>query len=113
MCLEHDKHLVNAKLCRKEYKKYAELKNTNESKWFSVDLEKVIMLPRFPGVKTVAFAKRIVAYNLTFAPFGKWKDGRGETTPPVADTWHQGEGGRSATEIASGYRAFIEHNRDI
>ncbi|GFR89043.1 CAI-1 autoinducer sensor kinase/phosphatase CqsS [Elysia marginata] len=37
----------------------------------SVDLQKVIMLPRLPGVKSCAFTKRIIAFNETFAGLGK------------------------------------------
>ena len=36
----------------------------------SVDLQKVIMLPRMPGNKTAIIIKRIVAYHETFAPLG-------------------------------------------
>ena len=32
---------------------------------------------------------------------------------PYAVTWHQGEGGRSAQEIASAYKFFIEYHRDV
>ena len=81
--------------------------------YFSVDLEKVIMLPRLPEVKTVVFTKRIVAYNLTFAPLGDQKYGPNKEMQPYVITWHQGEGGRSAQEIAPAYKFFIEYHRDV
>jgi hypothetical protein len=37
----------------------------------SVDMQKVIMLPHMPGVKTALFTRRIVAYHETFANMGK------------------------------------------
>lgn len=37
----------------------------------SVDLQKVIMLPRMPGVKTAVFTRRITAFHETFAMVGK------------------------------------------
>ncbi|RXN08104.1 sorting nexin [Labeo rohita] len=40
----------------------------------SVDLQKVIMLPRMPGLKTTIFTKRIVAFHETFASVGKKKN---------------------------------------
>jgi len=36
----------------------------------SVDMQKVIMLPRLPGVKTCVFTWRLVAFHETFAPRG-------------------------------------------
>ena len=43
----------------------------------SVDMQKVIMLPRIPGLKVVVFCKRIVIFNETFAPLGKGKKATG------------------------------------
>lgn len=40
----------------------------------SVDLQKVIMLPRMPGVKTAVFTWRIVACHEIFASVGKKAD---------------------------------------
>ena len=37
----------------------------------SVDMQKVIMLPCMPGVKTALFTRKIVAYHETFATIGK------------------------------------------
>ena len=37
----------------------------------SVNLQKVIMLPRIPGVKSTAFTKRIIAFHHQFAVVGK------------------------------------------
>ena len=34
----------------------------------SVDLQKVVMLPRLPGLKNVCFTRRLVGSNHTFAP---------------------------------------------
>ena len=36
----------------------------------SVDMQKVVMLPRLPGVKCAVFTKRIVVFNETFAALG-------------------------------------------
>ena len=65
------------------------------------------MLPRLPGVKTVAFMKRIIAYNETFAPLGNKKIVKEKSALPVAITWSQGEENRSAQEICSTYFKFV------
>ena len=72
----------------------------------SVDMQKVIMLPRIPGLKVVVFCKRIVIFNETFAPLGKGKKATGVL-------WHEGIKGRSAPDLASTYTTFIRANRDI
>ena len=43
----------------------------DSSTMFSVDMEKVIMLPRMPGVKQCIFTRRLVGYHMTFAPLGE------------------------------------------
>ena len=67
-CLKYSKHITTANIARAAYKE--EAINNNDGSKFSVDLQKVVMLPRMPGIKTVVFTKRIVAYNETFAPLG-------------------------------------------
>ena len=74
----------------------------------SVDLEKVIMLPRFPGNKTAIFCKRIVAFNETFAPVGRSRGGKKAT----GVLWHEGVKGRTGADIASTYLKFIRRHRD-
>ena len=58
---------------------YREKKNrewTDNKKAGSVDMQKVIMLPRLPGLKVVVFCKRIVVFNKTFAPAGVSRNGK-------------------------------------
>ena len=71
------------------------------------------MLPRLPGIKTVAFTKRIIASNETFAPLGEMKKVRGKRMPPYAVSWYEAVGGRSAQEICSAFKLFIDFHRDI
>ena len=80
---------------------------------FSVDLQKVIMIPRLPGVKSVVFTERIIAYNLTFAPLGDKKKTPEKQMKPYAVTWHEAEGKRSAQEIESGYKFSIAYHHDF
>ena len=106
---EHDQRLKRSALSKHYYQIDAAKNNSTVGSIFSVDLQKVIMMPPLPGVKTVVFPKRIIAYNETFAPLGKKS---GDT---IAVTWHEGIGGRDAPEIASCFEKFIflRSNRDI
>ena len=74
-----------------------------------VDMQKVIMLLRIPGLKVVVFCKRIVLFNETFTPVGGSKKG-GKAT---AVLWHEGVKGRSASDVASTNIRFIRSNRDV
>ena len=71
---------------------------------FSVDLQKVVMIPRMPGCKTVAFTRRIIAFNETFAPLGS-KNTLKNKDIACAITWHEGITKRNGEDIAS---AFIK-----
>ena len=108
-CNEHDQHLKRSALSRHYYQIDAAKNNSTVESIFSVDLQKVIMLPHLPGVKTVVFTKRIIAYNETFEPLGK------KSGDAIAVTWHKAIGGRDAPEIASCFEKFIflRSNRDI
>ena len=71
------------------------------------------MLPRLSGVKTVVFTKRIIVYNETFAPLSDKKKIPNKSMRPYAMTWHEAVAGRSAQEISSVFRSFINYHPDI
>lgn len=75
----------------------------------SVDLHKVIMLPRMPRLKASIFTKRIVAFHETFASVGKKKNKKNT----ISVVWHEGIAGRSAAEITSAYMAALVKERDV
>ena len=66
------------------------------------------MLPRIPGVKTIALIKRIIAFHETFATVGTKS-----TKPNISVVWHEALAGRSASEIASCFEAILKLERDI
>ena len=74
----------------------------------SVDLQKVIMLPAMPGIKSVCFTKRIIAFHQTFAPIDAYK--REIKTTSVV--WHEAVAGRLGCEIASTYLMALNIDRD-
>ena len=112
-CSSYAEHKIKAQISLLKYKEDSLKVNTDKESYFSVDLQKIIMLPRLPGVKTVAFTKRIIAYNETFAPLGNKKIVKEKSALPVAITWNQGKGNRSAQEICSTYFKFMCAFRDV
>ena len=78
-----------------------------DTEYFSLDLQKVRMLPEMPGVKTTIFTPRIVAYNETFSPIGV------KCGPSTAVIWHQGVAGRKDEDICSAFVKFIKTKRDV
>lgn len=62
----------------------------------SVDLQKIIMLPRMPGGKTVVFTRRISVFHETFAMVGKMSSREKNALSVI---WHEGIAGRSAVEV--------------
>ena len=111
-CLKYKKHQQKKEEARQGYKSdksVSEGKSNNDTIFFSLDLQKVRMLPEIPGVKSAVFTGRICAYNESFSPIGRQKG------KSYAIIWHQGISGRNDEDIASAFRKFIcrSENRDI
>ncbi|KAG5865348.1 hypothetical protein JTB14_023913 [Gonioctena quinquepunctata] len=85
ICQQWDEHMKEAAKSRTRYKEYAGREPVEGEKVFSVDLEKVIMLPRCDMFKNVIFPQRIIAYNENFVPVGTKQQGG---IKPVATIWH-------------------------
>ena len=108
-CLRWQKHKQSALQSRLRYKEDAETSSWPDGTSVrSADLQKVIMLPRMPGVKSCVFTRRVVAYHETFASVGKGKNKKNT----ISVLWHEGIAGRSAAEITSAYMAALEKERD-
>ena len=69
-CNSWNEHVKKAKIARESYKADSEFDWPSHVSVKSVDLQKVIMLPRISGLKTIAFTKRIIAFHETFATVG-------------------------------------------
>jgi len=95
-------HITAANNARACYRQDAEKDWPEDYSVRSVDLQKVIMLPRLPGNKTAIFTKRIVAYNETFAAVGKSKKGT-SSKKTYCVLWHEGVAKRSAEEVTSAF----------
>ena len=94
-------------MARSSYRKDREksLAEDRDSIYFSLDLQKVRMLPEIPGVKSAVFTRRVCAYNESFTPIGDGKLGQ-----TIALLWHQGLGERNDEDIVSCFKAFLKHN---
>ena len=91
----HEEHLNRAKTSRTHYRTDADSDWPERTVIRSVDLQKVIMLPRMPGVKSAIFTKRIVAYHETFAVVGNAEKNKDKH---VSVVWHEGISGRGAAQ---------------
>ena len=74
---------------------------------FSVDMEKVIMLPRMPGVKHCIFTRRLAGYHMTFAPLGEKQQAK-----PYGIIWHEAIRDRKAEDVTSTFLRVIRSFRD-
>ncbi|KAL2089719.1 hypothetical protein ACEWY4_014407 [Coilia grayii] len=108
-CERWQQHISEAVETRLHYRSDADRDWPDDTSVRSVDLQKIIMLPRMPSVKSAVFTRRISAYHETFAPVGK-KTNKNKT---ISVVWHEGIAGRNVKEIASAYGAALEKERDI
>ena len=111
-------HIKSAKLTRKEYRRNADTYPEKGVYCMSADMEKVIMLPRLPGVKTAVFTRRIVMYHETFAPLvpskevrQNWReDGKvPEKLKVLGMIWHEGVQGRCDEDVTSTVIKVLHH----
>lgn len=109
ICSKWQTHIKLAKESRQLYREQAAAvtDNNNNTIFVSVDLQKVIMLPRIDSFKRIIFAKRLVAYNESFVCLGS-------TTklPPFAVLWNESISGRNKEDIVSAFYAFMLWRRD-
>jgi len=62
VCKRWYEHINKTRDARKMYRHDAKKKWPDDTSVRSVDLQKVIILPQMPGMKTAAFTKRIIAF---------------------------------------------------
>lgn len=60
------------------------------------------------GLKTVVFSQRLVAFNETFAPVGKYT----QTTPVLACVWNEAVSGRSSNDVLGCFHRIIIRLKD-
>ena len=109
VCVDFELYIKTATKAREKYREEKNREWTDNEKVVSVDMQKIIMLPRLPGLKVVVFCKRIVVFNETFAPVGGSKNGKDKATDVL---WHEGIRGRSTADVESKFVSFIRKCRD-
>ena len=103
-CQRFGEHIITAIATHEHYKEDAR-KDIDPNEIRSVDLQKVMLLPRLPGLKKAIFCKRLVTFNESFVPVGH-KHGKG-----IGVLWHKGIAGRSASEVASTFINIVRSSR--
>ena len=97
-CQAFSVHKTNAARSREMYKNDNAKETNIEDAYFSADMQKAIMLPRLPGVKTCVFTRRLVLFHETFAPLG----GKCRRKA-VGVVWHEAVREHNAEDVASSY----------
>ena len=77
----------------------------------SVDMQKVIMLPRLAELNQAIFFKRLILFNETFARVGG--KAKGKSIKSTGVLWHESIKGRSAEDVANTFIFFLSQNRDV
>lgn len=95
-CEKYSIHQERYHTSRAEYEKMKKTQLSTNSLCVSIDLQKVIMLPRLDMSKLIIFYKRLVAYNQSFVPVGKWTGDRG----PIAVVWNEAISCRKKEDIS-------------
>nr|XP_029734025.1 uncharacterized protein LOC109422949 [Aedes albopictus] len=102
ICEQYRNHLQLATSARKEYREDGDSIKPGYVV-LAVDLQKVIQLPRLDGLKTVVFSQRLIAFNETFAPVGKYT----QSTPVVACVWNEAVTGRASNDIIGCFHLVV------
>ena len=96
-CNEFALHKDKYEAARAMYRADKEI-SSEDTRYLSVDLQKVILLPRLPGYKSAIFTPRLITFNQTFAPLGGKKS---SSRRPLGVIWHAATSGRKAEDITS------------
>lgn len=102
VCKIYLTHKLKYDEARKQYKNAVTTDKTDEygqtkTVVYSMDLQKVIMLPIIEEFKECIFTKNIVVFNESFVPVGADQP---EDIQPIACIWHEGISGRKKQTFA-------------
>lgn len=101
-------HKIKASKATAKYHQDSLLPHNQNIRIYSMDLQKVILIPNMPAVKDSYFISRLTAFNLTFcslkqkAPFKNY-----------CSMWHEGIGGRDGYNIVDAIFRVFEEERDV
>lgn len=95
-CKNWSIHNTNAMQARRKYQIHVEKAHTStEIEFVSVDLQKVIMLPKMEEFKDALFTRRIVVLNQSFVSLGSLQN----MQKPIAILWHEAVSRRKKEDI--------------
>uniref|UniRef100_A0A6P7GZS5 Uncharacterized protein LOC114349017 n=1 Tax=Diabrotica virgifera virgifera TaxID=50390 RepID=A0A6P7GZS5_DIAVI len=94
---EHKEHYTEA---RQAYQADQEKKLDSDERIFSVDMQKVLLLPKM-STKNSFFISRLVVFNETFASLGNDEN--------ICVMWHEAIRGRSAADVTSAYYNIMKN----
>ncbi|CAJ1084251.1 uncharacterized protein LOC122862640 [Xyrichtys novacula] len=109
-CRMWEEHREKAEKATRDYKRDARKQQSGELSIRRVDLQRVILLPRMPGVKPALLTKRLFVFHETFATVGQR---RGSEKKSISVIWHEGMALRKAVEVASAYVVALQRERDV
>lgn len=104
----YEDHKAKASKAIQKYQEDASLENTSSVRYYSMHLQKVMLLPDMPKVKESFFLSRMITFNLTFAPIRKKTN-----VNNICILWHEAYSGRDAHDIVNAIAAMIEKERDF
>lgn len=102
---KYEEHSTKATEATEAYNKDKEAEEGRNLKIYSMDLEKVLLIPIMPKVKETFFVSRLVVFNETFASL---KPG----AQSYCCVWHEAIAGRDAPQIIDSILSFIREERD-
>ena len=77
VCKKQESHLESATKSCEVYRKDASINTNSDETYFSMDMQKVLMLPHLLGIKTALFTRRIIMNNQSIVPSGSFKSTNG------------------------------------
>ncbi|CAH1106435.1 unnamed protein product [Psylliodes chrysocephalus] len=103
-----NEHKVKVSKATAKYKANSLVPENENLGIYSMDLQKVILLPIMPGVKDALFVSRLVAFNLTFCSLKQ-----NPTTKNYCSMWHEGIAGRDGHNIVDAIFKVFQVERDV
>lgn len=111
VCVEFKAHRQKYTESRELYTSHKNL-STSSHAYDSMDLQKIIMLPRIDMFKEAIFCPRLSILNECFVPVGrKGKDGY--RPQPFASLWHEAISGRKKEDFISCFYKYFLSKRDL
>lgn len=91
-----------------EYKRDSNIIETETTRYYSMDLQKVILSSNMPHIKFSYFVSRLVVFNETFATISKSSSYNSHCV-----LWHEAINGRKAENLTDAIVRIIDIERDV